>query len=221
MKVKQKSIFWGIILILAAALLLLDGSGIMPISAWGMSPFRIFLAVLCLGWLVRELLRGRIFDIFFPAAFLFILTEDLIATLVGRPGEDLISGWILILAAAMLTAGFHGIFREKKKKGPHHLGNCDQYFDGSDLSHAEVTDMVGQVKVYIANAELYTGGGCIWIHDVVGDVIVHIPGNWLVTSDVSDKVGSVVIPPRDREVYDKTIILRANDFVGKIEVIFQ
>ena len=79
---KISKIFWGFLLILAAALLICDGLGILTgftDTFGGVSAVRVVLGVLMLAWLFSDLFKGHFAKIFFPLAFLFMLFESNIA----------------------------------------------------------------------------------------------------------------------------------------------
>ncbi|MBP5618140.1 MAG: hypothetical protein J6X61_03210, partial [Clostridia bacterium] len=133
--------FWGIVLILAAVVLVLDGVGV-SLGA-GMTPWRIVGAVFLAGWLICEIVRLKFTNIFFPAAFLFLVLEEPIAIWMGR-GEDatdLIANWVVLVAALLLTIGTKAIFHPKHDEDGYkvaggRIGSQTYYFDATDLSGA-------------------------------------------------------------------------------------
>ena len=216
--------FWGIVLILAAVVLVLDGVGV-SLGA-GMTPWRIVGAVFLDGWLICEIVRLKFTNIFFPAAFLFLVLEEPIAIWMGR-GEDatdLIANWVVLVAALLLTIGTKAIFHPKHDEDGYkvaggRIGSQTYYFDATDLSGAVVANRVGPTEVYLTNCEAYTGGGTIKVRDTVGPVTLHIPDDWHVVTEATDVIGNVTIPPQDG-VARCTVTLNVKDAVGGVTVVF-
>ena len=117
MKKSRNGLFFGIILVCAAVALILDGLGI-SISGAQISAWSIVGGVLCLAWLVVEIVELKFSHIFFPLAFIFLLFEGQIATWLGHDDPNLISNWLVLLAALLLTIGvgvLGGNLKKKKK----------------------------------------------------------------------------------------------------------
>ena len=221
MKITNR-IFWGTVLIGAAALLILNGLGVG--LGYGINVWRIIGGVLCLACIVDRIAEKRFTDIVIPLAFLFLIFEPTIAHALGRADDDLdlISTWTVILAAVLLTVGLKFIFRDKTgiiSSGK--LGSSNVYFDGADLSDAEICDNMGTVQAYVTNAEAYEGNGKITVRDNMGSVKLHLPSNWNVVANCRDNMGRVTIPEQKDGVYDRTVKLEIYDNMGGIEVIFE
>ena len=218
-----KPAFWGIVLILAAVVLILDGVGVS--LGQGMTPWRIVAAVLLAGWLIYEIARLKLTNVFFPAAFLFLVMEEPIAAWMGR-GEDatdLIADWIVLVAALLLTAGTKAIFH-RRSDDEHavsggRIGSQTFYFDAADLSNALISDRVGPTEVYLTNTEEYPGGGTIKVRDTVGPVTIHLPDDWHVVAEAVDIIGNLNVPRQDG-VARCTVNLDVKDAVGGVNVVF-
>ena len=215
------SVFWGIVLILAAVVLILDGAGMT--LGLGLTPWRIVGAVLLTGWLICEIVRLRFTNIFFPAAFLFLVLEQPIAGWLGR-GDDLISNWIVLVAALLLTIGTKAVFHPRGDANGDavhggRIGSQTLYFDAADLSRAVVANHVGSTEVYLTNCDAYPGEGTLSVRDNVGPVNFHLPADWRVVTDAADNIGPLNIPPQDG-VASHTVTLKVRDNVGPVSVVF-
>ncbi len=216
----SRSVFWGMVLILTAALLILNGFGIS--LGEGFTPVRIIAGVLLVAWILYDLFRVKIERIFFPLAFLFLIYEPLIARWVGREGEDLLSAWIVLLCALLLTIGVNlikGSRTSGKEKNSKHIGNSTLYLDANDPDACVVKENLGNVTVYFVNAENYRGGATLHVQNNLGEITLHVPSDWTVTTDASDNLGQVRIPERD-VVSDKVLHLKIHDNLGRIRVLF-
>ncbi|MBQ7669121.1 MAG: hypothetical protein IJS45_00190 [Clostridia bacterium] len=211
-------IFWGIVLIGAAVLLILNGIGVN--LGYGLSVWRIILGTLCLAWIVTTIVELRFTDLPFPFAFLFIIFEPTIAHALGREDNKLISTWIVLLAALLLTIGLKAIFSGKVKKGVSSVGSKTLYFDGSDLVTAEIRDNAGSVQAYVTNKESYPGDGTIVICDNLGKITLHIPSDWNVTVNSHDNLGKVSVADQEDGVFDKSITVDVRDNVGSVNIVF-
>ncbi len=111
----KNGLFFGLILVCAAVILVLDGLGY-PIGGADLSAWRIIGGVVCLCWLVTEIVKLNFARIFFPLAVIFLLFEGYIAKLLGMEDTDIISNWIVLLAALLLTVGVGAIGGNIKKQ---------------------------------------------------------------------------------------------------------
>ena len=217
----KNSIFWGIVLIGAAVMLILQGVGVK--LGYGISAWRIILGALCLAWLIDRIIEKHFTEVIFPLAFIFMIFESPIAYALGRSeGDlDLINNWIVLLAALLLTIGLKAIVPEKEgRRSFDRLSSSSIYLDGADLSSVSIHDHMGSVQAFITNRQMYQGGGIINIHDNMGTVKLHIPREWNVTVNTYDNMGRVYVPDQPDRIYDRTIALEIHDNMGTVEVIF-
>lgn len=218
-KTRFRPIFWGVVFICAAAILILDAVGVQ--LGYGITPWRIILGVLLLGWVVYELIQLKFASVFFPLAFLFLVFEAPLGHALGK-GDDLISTWVVLLAALLLTVGV-GMLAPNRTvlNSGKRIGKAGVYLDaGKDLSDACVHDNLGDVQVYITNRDAYDGNGVITVTDNLGKVTLRIPGTWQVCTQISDNLGKVDVPPQDYPC-SKSITLVVHDNVGTVTVIFE
>lgn len=222
----KKAIFWGLVLILSAVILVLDNMGInfgMEFSLW-----RIIGGVLLVSWLICEIVRLKFADIFFPIAFLIILFRDPLVTWLNLDPEKVPEFWIIILAAALLTAGFHAIFDRKKTftinghevETNGKIGKDTLYADAKDLSGFTIKEHLGAVEVFFSNKDNYPGNGVITICDNLGLVTIHMPKDWNVVTQCSDNLGTISVPEHEYSG-EKSITLDVHDNLGRVEVKFE
>ena len=209
-----------------AVVLVLDNMGIN--FGEGMSLWRIIGGVLLLAWLICEILRLKFAEIFFPIAFLIILFRDPLVTWFNLDPEKLPDSWIVILAAALLSAGFHIIFDRKKTitinghdvETNGRIGKESLYVDANELSGYTIKDHLGAVELFLKNKENYSGNAVITICDNLGLVTIHLPKNWNVITQCSDNLGTISIPDHEYSG-EKSITLDVHDNLGKVEVTFE
>lgn len=239
MKKNKNGLFFGIILVLAAVALVLDGLGI-SIGGTQLSVWSIVGGILCVAWLVVEIVKLKFSRIFFPLAFIFILFEGQIAALLGREDPNLISNWLVILAALLLTVGVSalgGNINIKKKKGVTVDGdgnivaevnekkNFTQasvvYVDATELGVYNAENNCGSLQIYIENADKYEGGGRLSVENNCGSMVIHVPEQWRVVTDIDNSLGSVRIPVHDTESDAKTLKITGENNLGSLVVVFE
>lgn len=108
-KKASRPIFWGLALILCAVVLVLDSTGILPLRDSGITVWRIIVGLLLAAWAITSLIRLKPIDAILPLAILFLVFEAPIATALGK-GDDLVSNWIVIVAAILASLGLNMIF---------------------------------------------------------------------------------------------------------------
>ena len=77
-------IFWGITLLLAAALLIIDALEVFP-TLFTLTIWQTIVAVVMLGWIVSSIAKGDFSTIPIALGFLFMVTKGLIADLIEIP----------------------------------------------------------------------------------------------------------------------------------------
>ncbi|MGI6265253.1 MAG: LiaF transmembrane domain-containing protein [Acutalibacteraceae bacterium] len=216
----RNSVFWGVVLVGAAVLLILQGAGVSigyEISLW-----RILLGALCLAWLIDRLAERQFAEILFPLAFGFLLFEGPIAHALGRPGDDLISNWTVLLAALLGTVGLKAILPKRQKDGvisASQLGSATLYLDAADLQNAEINDHMGAVQAYVTNRDAYPGNGVIRVHDNMGTVKLYLPREWNVVVHSHDNLGGVHVPEQPDGVFSHAVTVEVFDNMGSVSVL--
>lgn len=238
---KNKSgIFWGIALILAALLLIVDSLG-NSLGVIDLPLFKMAASVLLLAWTVTEIAHGRPDHIFFPLAFIFILFRGDIADYFGAD-NDLIPVWTVLLCAVLLQAGTNLLFTRSKKRGsgvhadggayiardaegPSGNGTCENnlssgvcYIDAANLGYQRIENNLGSMDVYIENGNIYAGGGTIEIENNLGTTKVHIPHTWRVDLRIERALAGV----NDRTVHNNmgpVVVICGECNLGSIEIV--
>ena len=98
----KSRIFWGIVLILLAAALILNICGIEFGLPDGIENRQLILGALCLFWIIRCFIDKKFNHLFFPVAFIVMIFEQEIALALHIASGDLAPWWMLLLI--MLSA---------------------------------------------------------------------------------------------------------------------
>ncbi len=226
-KVSSSSIFWGLVFLGVAIVIILEGIGVGDF--YGFTVPSIAFGLLMVAWLVHFIAKKKFYMVFLPLGLLysFVLEKPIVKAANpanAKANGRLIPVWIVILASVFLCIGFKLLFNRKNEidKGNSErgrLGNSTVYFDGANLKNARIYDNVGNINAYVSNKALYDGSGVITITDNIGNITLHMPENWLVVTDAASNLGKVVIPEQKGPT-DKTITIVVRDNVGRITVEF-
>ena len=220
-----RPIFWGLVLVLAAVVLILDGIGIS--FGYGITPWRIILGVLLLAWLISVIVRLQFADTVIPLALIFLVFEAPLAQALGRTGEKLIPTWTVIIAAVLLTIALNILFKPSHtisiNGGPGEdtktIGSKNLSLDGRTLDGTVIRDHLGSIQIRIKNKRDYIGGGVVTVTDNLGKVVIHLPTEWDLITQTGDNVGNIDIPSHTGNG-TKTLTLVLNDNMGSIQVLF-
>ncbi len=222
-KVSSDGVSIGIVLILAAVLIVLEGFGV-GFGAYGISLWKVLLGVLLVAWFLKELIRLKIKNIFFPLAFIFMLFEENIAYLLGREDPNIISNWYVLIAAVLFTIGFNEIFHNVRHEKyvnisqPHFGGGSVTYIDAAELGEKSINNNFGNHIAYIENKEAYLGKGKIKVENSFGNVEIHVPEDWCVDVDIDSSFGTVTTPSSQNTAGPRIAITGDNDF-GTVKII--
>jgi len=190
---KTTRIVAGVLLILAAVLILLDGAGVIPAftGAVGVLSFwRLSLAVLLVSFAVHQII-GRSFGFIISLALTFMLLETNIATALNKANTNLINNWLLLGCAVLLAVGCSLVFSGKGSvKNKNHVTvnrfrELKKFIDAADFKQELVKNRWGAVVLHFENTTAYTGGGVLQVENYMGSITVVVPNAWNVVCDVN------------------------------------
>lgn len=200
----MKKIYWGLVLIAAAVLILLSCMGV-NLGFIGLLPVTdILLAVLLLSFSVGAIVRRNIWFIPFPLAFVFMLFEKEIAQYRGMEDENFVSNWLVLLCALLISIGLSLIFKPFCKHGGKTVFICDdskgtrfgsetKYIDCTNFENYFYSVNMGDGNVYFENVENYKGNGTLSLKCRMGNINVFVPSAWCVKSDIVTNMGQTTV----------------------------
>ena len=172
---KTWKLFWGLGFILAALLIILDSLGVIaPFTeaVGGVSVGAIIIGIFLISFVISRISKGKICEIFFPLAILFLIFEKNIATLAGLEDKDIISGGAVILVAFLLTVGTAILFPfrvkakihiegssegkksfGRKKRAENSLSVSTVYIDSDSMTPSHIENSIGSCSVYFEKTE--------------------------------------------------------------------
>ncbi|HBA48174.1 MAG TPA: hypothetical protein DCZ91_10340 [Lachnospiraceae bacterium] len=199
----RKSIFWGMVLLLAAAALLLGRLGYLE----GVGFWTILFSACLLSFLVKGIVRLRIGTILFSLAFLVIVNDEWLHL-------EAITPWPVLGAALLGTVGLKMLFPKLggyRGSHPVRIGDGssviqDYTGDGEYVSYdnvfgeavkyvsgvirqVDVDNVFGSVQIYFTEAFLYGGTANVNVDNVFGNVVIYVPRTWNVELNTENVFG--------------------------------
>lgn len=201
--IKTGKIFWGIILIAVAALIIVDAIGILaPIVGifGGISLFRVVIGLGLVYYIISRLVKGKIGSIFIPLSFIFMLFERNIAYLCKLEDENIISNWLLFFCAVLISVGVSMISGNFKlvinTDGIHKkpaIGNSVNYIDSSDFDYQKkIENNLGSCNICFENPNQYQGQGTLHVENNLGNMNIFVPISWRTEVDIETNLGRTV-----------------------------
>ena len=204
-----KSIFWGILLLLGAAALVVGRLGYLEgIGVWSIL-FSVFLA----GFLIDGLVNRSFGEILFSLAFLVIVNDKLL-------NLEAITPWPVLGAALLGTVGLNLLFpgfQKWERRVNMHLNmegkerydtesvfeeRCDgdsvsyvNVFTGSvkylygEISHVRAENVFGSLQIYFTDATLKGGAATLVAENVFGTMVLYVPASWRVVLSTENVFG--------------------------------
>lgn len=201
---KGKNLVWGLFFVVAAALVILNATGVLA----GIGFWSLILTLLLIPVFVKSILCMNFGGIFFPVAIAAIIYAEPFGI------ENLVP-WPVLGCALFLSIGLSIIFPKKRPwanmeykhdnsedlinetvEGEHlslstRFGGSVKYVNSDDLSDVNIDCSFGGMKVYFDNAHLANHKATINLTSSFGGVEIFIPKEWNIKFDTSCSVGGV------------------------------
>jgi predicted membrane protein len=215
-KKNLKNIFWGLIWIACAGLLIASATNnLVGVGFWSWV-FTICFAASTITCLVKLDVTGTVFS----AAFLIYIWAD--------PLHIHLDFITLMIAAALISTGLSMLLKPFLKKHKHHgvivindkvinlggkdehkftesstvdtdadvnvnvrMGSATRYIQSSDFRHADIHVSIGDCKVYFDQATITADHAVIELNGSVGDVELYLPRTWQVQNHLDNFIGDM------------------------------
>ncbi len=192
------TIYWGIVLIALAALLLLKASGLALGLIGSLPLIDLLLGAVILSFVIYSCFKLHLAALPFELALLFMLFENELAAALEREETNIISNWLLLGCALLCSIGIELIqdgFRSAKFRTS--MGNNEtafasdtRYFDCREHSQFFYRTKMGDGNIYFNNPEEFKGG-TLALDCKMGNISVHIPSSWRIENRIQNKMGNV------------------------------
>ncbi|MGI6004616.1 MAG: LiaF transmembrane domain-containing protein [Christensenellales bacterium] len=241
----NKNWFWGVYLILAAALLI--ASQFVSFAAIGF--WSIVATILLVAMIIQSLIRRHYPFVLVPAAILYVIYQKPL-------GLAYVSPWMLITAAVLAAIGLSLIFRKHPEhffcshtKGHSHgacehyavseagesqgnqddnnpyakvrFGSVSRYLHSTNLTAGHFAVSFGAIEVFMEEAQIDPAGAQIFLECSFGAITLYVPKHWNVVDRTNKAFGGVEIDTRihrPAEGAAPTLVLTGNVNFGGVEV---
>lgn len=203
-----KKVFWGVLLLLGAAALVVGRLGYLE----GIGLWSILFSVCLAGLLIDGLVRRSFGQMLFAVAFFIIVNDKLLKL-------EAITPWPVLGAALLGTVGLNLLFPRFRKKGGHmnvffngreydgkHIvseeswegdnvryenvfGSAVKYVSGQ-ISHVEVENSFGTMQIYLTEAQPREGSASVHLETAFGSMVLYVPAGWRVVLSTENAFGS-------------------------------
>lgn len=234
----KSSIFWGIMLVLGAVVLLVSRMGYLEGISFGSILLNIVLAAI----LIRGIFRRGFGTILFSLAFLVIVNDELLHL-------EAITPWPVLGAAFLGTIGLNLLFPGFKYgknfiprigSGGHWRNggtvNCNdsnggvvsfdnvfgstvKYVSGA-VSFVGIDNVFGSMEVYFTDACLLDNNASVTVEVVFGEVVLYIPASWKVELNTENVLASTDESGRSVRDGVYTLYVGGSVVFGHLEIVY-
>lgn len=225
-RLSASKLFWGVIFILSAVLIILDAIGAEMGFLNGIPVFRSIIVLLLVSVAVEQLIKRDFGGVFFPLAAAFMIYEAQIAKWLSLESSNIISNWLVLVVALLLTVGCYLLFGKKRSfsfeynsdnKKHKIAGSSVKNIDCTCFNHMTLENELGSCEIHFSNVESYTGNGVLTVSNELGSMKIYVPDEWAVTNRISNELGSVKTVG-DSKGSGKTLIINGENELGSIVI---
>lgn len=229
---KHNNWFWGVFFVLAAVFVIASQvPSFTKIGVW-----TIVATVLLAAVFIQSLIHLNFFGTFLSVALAYILYQIPLDLYFIAP-------WFLILAAVLLSIGFHIIFRKQAKyqynaknnkentqsieeiddNNPYakvSFGACSKYIHADSLKSGQFYTSFGALEVFFDQTQLDPTGAELYVDCSFGEIKLYFPRNWHVIDSINASLGSVKNESRLNNPSENAPILKVKGNVsfGSVEI---
>lgn len=230
---KKKDVFWGIIFIVAAVLIIINQFGFFA----EISMFEIVATVVLIGIIIKSIRSINFWGILFPLAVLCIIFDKQWNITEFTP-------WPALLTALLLSIGLSLVFKRTSWCGYHfhhdnefgstivneqddnvincsaNFGESMKYVNSDNFERANIKCSFGEVKVYFDNALIPSGKADIYLDVSFGEAQLYIPKTWKIVNNVHVFLGDMNDNNRNASSVAPVVTIHGNINFGDVEIIY-
>ena len=225
-------VFWGLLLILGAAALILDKLGYWPL--YDISIFSLILTLCFIAMLVKGILHMNFTEILFALAFLAILYDD-------QLGIEKLTPWTVLFSALLGSIGLSLIFPHKKPLWNNYADCGEKVFNEADgevvrfsnsfnaatkyintdaFVNGDFNVKFGEMKIYFDNAVIKDGIANVNLDVSFGSILLFVPMTWNVENHIHCSFGDVKHQNTNNSPGCPTLRLYGNVSFGDVKIIY-
>lgn len=228
-----KNVFWGLLLILAAAFIVLG-----QFDVFGdVSGVTIFFGI-CLGaWFISSMFKLSWGGMLFSAAFEIILFDEAL-------GLEELTPWPVLFAALLATIGMNLLIKKKSRKPEKDIrinknkqgnpnvdlddatsfrcevafGSVVKYVTNKELKHASLDNSFGSLMVYFDTATLGGGMAIAELDNSFGKITIFVPKEWDTRVEIEKTFGKVIEEGHKKGDSDNIFVVRGSSTFGNVYI---
>jgi predicted membrane protein len=229
---KKNNWFWGVFFVLAAVFVIASQvTSFTQLGFWSIA-FTVLLAAV----FIQSLVNLNFFGVFMSLALAYWVYMEPLHLYI-------ISPWLLILAAILVSIGFHMMFRRQAKSKyirNHHdgdyrtiediddnnplvkvsFGSSSKYLHAAALKSGQFYCSCGALEVFFDQVQLDPAGAEIFVDCSLGEIKLFFPKNWNVVENMGKSLGSINLGsrPATPSAGAPQLILTGNVSLGSVEI---
>ena len=231
---KQKNIFWGIVLLFGGIALIVDKLGYFG----DVNAFSKVLTIFLIAIMIKSIFKARFAGILFPIAFICILFDD-------KLGITSITPWTVLIAAALGSLGLSMIFHNKRNRyfNNHHdwvskmsnieyeedensiklntcFGSSTKNINNSNLEKIYINCRFGNMEIYFDNTILKNGHSTVILDTAFSNVELYIPKSWTVENKATTSFGELDEKNRNISTPENILTIIGNINFAVVDIIY-
>ena len=232
---KKRNIFWGLLLIIASILIIVNKLGYFT----EISVFTIIVTVILLGIMIKSVIYISFPGILFPAALICIMYAE-------QWNITNLTPWPVLATALLGSIGLSMIFKSHGHWDNHwchkfegeefsevineadgnvincavSFGSSMKYINTDNFERANIKCSFGAMKVYFDNAIISSGNAEIYVDVSFSGVELYIPKTWNIVFEANSTFGGIDEKNRRTESSSPTVKLKGNVSFAGVEIIY-
>lgn len=230
---KKEKYFWGILLVLTGAFLIISKLGYFP----DVNAFSLVLTAFLVVIAVKSLLHLDFAGVLFPIAFICIIYDK-------QLGITNITPWTVLIAALFGSIGLSMIFHKQNRwvhiRHEHHNNKFEEinvedgshvrfrnvfsgsikYINTNNFEQADFDCSFGSLKVYFDNAVMSSESAVLRLNASFSAIELYVPKSWRIENKTSLILGAIDEKNKNDQITTNTLILTGDIKFSGIEIIY-
>lgn len=229
---KTKRIFWGLILLILAILLVITKLELFQLH------FKFWTLVLTIAFiftLIHGILHKRIFQSVFSLAFLAMIYANSLGIARLVPWTLLFVALLVSIGLSMITKPFDkngkSNWEQKHKISSYEFGDSRQdikikekmsssvrYVKANNLARVNINVTVASLKVYFDNVDFEGDTATVFINGSLSEIKLILPLEWEVVVNLNSVLSEVDNSKQTNSIYHKKILIEGNLNLSELKI---
>jgi predicted membrane protein len=230
---KKERFFWGILLVLTGAFLIISKLGYFP----DVNVFSLVLTAFLAAIAVKSLLHLDFAGVLFPIAFICIIFDK-------QLGITNITPWTVLIAALLGSIGLSMIFHKPNRrihfKHEHHHNEFEEidvedgsyvrfrnsfsgsikYINTNNFEQADFDCSFGSLKVYFDNAVMSGKSAVLRLNASFSAIELYVPKSWSIENKTNIILAAIDEKNKNDQITTNTLTLTGDIKLSGVEIIY-